>query len=206
MLKFYFSKNSSAIAAHILLEEIGASYDPVEVPVAKAAHLAPAYLKVNPKGRIPALETEHGVITENPAILEYIAATHRDAGILPEGPFADAKARELCAYICATAHVAFAHGHRGARWASDAASHKDMQAMMPDNLRDCAAFLEGDLALGPWALGAQYSYCDPYLFLIDRMLEISGVQTEDYPKLAAHRDAMLARPATQRVLALYASA
>lgn len=203
MLKFYYSKSSSAIAAHILLEEVGATYEAIEVPIAEGAHRAPAFLALSPKGRIPVLETAEGVITENPAILEYIAAAHPDAGCQPQSIFGQAQARALAAYLCATAHVAFAHGHRGARWAAQASSHADMTARMPDNLRDCAAFLEGDLAFGPWALGATYSYCDPYLFLMSRMSEIAGVMLADYPKLATHAAAMMQRPATQRVLALH---
>ena len=93
MLTLYYSKASSAMPAHILLEEIGAPYKAIEVPIAQGAHQKEAYLAINPKGRVPALETPQGVITENPAILEYIAATHPEAGLLPDGPYAQAQAR-----------------------------------------------------------------------------------------------------------------
>ena len=109
MLKLYYSKGSSAIAAHILLEEVGADYDAIEVSIAKGAHRNPEFLSRNPKGRIPVLQTPDGVITENPAILEYIATTHPDAGLLPKSAFEQAQARSLAAYLCATVHVAFAH-------------------------------------------------------------------------------------------------
>lgn len=203
MLRFFYSGGSSALAAHILLEEVGASYEPIEVSIPKGEHLAPGFLRCNPKGRIPVLETPDGIISENPAILEYIATTHPDAGTLPDGPFEQARARSLAAYLCATVHVAFAHKRRGQRWADHAASLKDLQNKAPQNLRDCASLLEQEYAFGPWVLGPTYSFCDPYLFLMGHWLSTAGISIEDYPRLAAHRGAMRARPATERVLQIH---
>lgn len=206
MLKFYYSKGSSAVAAHILLEEVGVPYAAIEVSIPDAAHKAPAFLAKSPKGRIPVLETSHGTITENPAILEYIAATYPDAHCLPQGNFAQTQARSLCAYLCATAHVAFAHLHRGSRWAQSEGALADMQAQVPKNLISCAKFLENDLAFAPWALGGAYTYCDPYLLQFTRWLDGANVAIDQFPKLSAHRQAMRDRPATAAVLNLHASA
>lgn len=206
MLKFYYSKGSSAIAALILLEEVGAAYEAVEVSIAKGEHRSEAFLRLNPKGRIPALQTAEGVLTENPAILEYIAATHPQADMVPHGAFAQAQARARSAYLCATVHVAFAHLKRGTRWADQASAIKDMQGKVAENLRDCAQLLERELPLSPWALGARYSFCDPYLFLLDGWLRAAGETLDPTPKLATHHEAVRARPATQRALALHAIA
>lgn len=203
MLKFYFSKGSSALAAHILLEEVGANYEAIETPIAERAHKSTAFLALNPKGRLPALETPQGMLTENPAILEYIAEANPRAGCQPEGTFEKAQARELAAYLGATVHVAFAHKQRSARWADEATSIADMQAVTPRNLADCAGLLETQLALSPWALGAPYTYADPYLFLVGRWLHMVGLSLGEYPRLADHRDLMLARPATQRALKVH---
>ena len=181
MLKLYYSKGTSAVAAHILLHEVGAPHETVEVAIPKGEHLTPEALQRNPQGRVPVLETPEGVLTENPAILEYIAATHPAAALVPEGAFAQAKARSLAAYLCATAHIAFAHKQRGLRWAETDASIRDMQALVPKNLADCAALLENDLALGPWALGDRYTFCDPYLLLMGRWLSAVDVPIGNYP-------------------------
>lgn len=105
MLTLYYAKGTSALAAHILLEEVGAAYQIVEIALADGAHKQEPFLHINPKARVPALETPEGVITENPAILTYVAATHPEAGMLPEGAFARAEADALNAYLCATVHV-----------------------------------------------------------------------------------------------------
>jgi glutathione S-transferase len=203
MLKLYISKGSSALAPHILLEEAGADYTIEEKPIASGAHLTPAYLAINPKGRVPALETKDGVITENPAILWYLGETFPHRDFLPGTPYQRAKAQELNAYICATVHVAFAHAQRGHRWADDPAVIEGMKPKVAANMRDCAGLIETHYLKGPWALGERYSICDPYLFLVQRWLGIIGIPVADYPKLAAHREAMMSRPATQTVLAAH---
>lgn len=203
MLTFYFSKGSSALAAHILLLETGLIHDAVEVSIPKGEHQTPAFLARHPKGRIPVLETPEGKLTENPAILEYIAATDPGGRYLPEGVWAEAQARSTAAYLCATAHVAFAHKQRGRRWAQSDAALADMAAQVATNLTDCATFLERDLALDPWAMGDGYSFVDPYVFLLGRWMAAAGVSLGDTPGLQAHRDAMLARAATQEAMKLH---
>ncbi len=203
MLTLYYAKGTSALAAHILLEEAGAEYALVEVPLSEGAHKQDTYLAINPKARVPALGTAEGVITENPAILSYIAATHPDAGLLPATPFARAQADALNAYLCATVHVAFAHKFRGARWADDAETITAMQIKVADNLRDCAALIEGHFLQGPWALGDQFTLSDAYLALVPRWLAGADVNLAAFPKLSAHWTALRQRPATARVLALH---
>lgn len=203
MLTLYFSKGSSALAAHILLHEVGASFESCEVPIASGAQKAPEYIAINPKGRLPALRTGAGIITENPAILEFIAAQHPQAGLLPETTFQQAQARSLCAYLCATVHVAFAHGKRADRWADDPAAQKAMQARVRPNLLDCAEMLERNLMQGEWALGDHYSYCDPYLFLVGRWMAAHELSLDPFPALETHAQAMLRRPATQIALAAH---
>ena len=66
-------KNSAAYAPHILLEDIGADYNAVRIDFMTSEQRSPAYLEVNPKGRVPSLVTEKGILTETPAILAYLA-------------------------------------------------------------------------------------------------------------------------------------
>lgn len=203
MLTLYYAKGTSALAAHILLEEVGAEYRTVEVSLQDGAHKLEAFLRINPKARVPALETPEGVITENPAILSYVAATHPEAGMLPDGAFARAEADALNAYLCATVHVAFAHKFRGARWADDPRVQAAMGEKVASNLAECAALIEAHYLRGPWALGDRFTLCDAYLALVPRWLTIAGVDLADYPKLAAHGAALRARPAAARVMALH---
>ena len=56
---------------------------------------------------------------------------------------------------------------------------------------------------GPFVLGAEYSICDPYLFTIARWMRADGVDLERFGKISAHSDAVLQRPAVQRIVALH---
>ena len=83
MLTFYYATNTCALASHIALEEAGADYATRWIDFGAAEQTKPEYLKINPKGRVPSLETERGVLTETPAILAYIAQTHPEAQLAP---------------------------------------------------------------------------------------------------------------------------
>jgi glutathione S-transferase len=73
MLKLFHARGTCALASHIALEEAGASFELVRLDFRADDQRKPEYLAVNPKGRVPSLVTERGVLTETPAILAYIA-------------------------------------------------------------------------------------------------------------------------------------
>jgi glutathione S-transferase len=204
MLKFYYAKKSAAYAPHILLEDVAADYEAVQIDFLGGEQRSAAYLKINPKGRVPALVTEHGILTETPAILAYIAQTHPDHAMAPTTPFEFAAAQAFNCYIASTVHVAHAHKHRGARWADDATAHEHMRAKVAQNMAEYAQVIETHYLQGPWVLGENYSMCDPYLALITRWLGDDGVDVAQFPKIAAHDRAMRERPSMQTVLRLHA--
>lgn len=203
MLTFYYSKDSSALAAHILLEEIGVPYHAQEVSIPGNEHTKPDFLALTPKGRVPVLRDGDRVITENPAILTYLAERFPQAGMLPNTPLDRARVHEINAYLCATVHVAYAHLHRGARWADDAAAIDAMKRKVADNLSDAAALIDTRYLAGPFALGDSYSIADPYLFLVPRWLAKAGVGLEQFPRLRSHKAALEDRPATRRALEVH---
>ena len=83
MLKLFYAVGTCALASHIALEEAGAQYETVRLNFADGEQRKPEYLKVNPKGRVPALVTDKGVLTETPAILAYIAQLYPRASLAP---------------------------------------------------------------------------------------------------------------------------
>ena len=203
-LTFYYAKNSAAYAPHILLEDVGAVYEAIKIDFAGGEQRSAPYLQINPKGRVPSLITDQGILTETPAILAYIAQTHPEQGMAPETAFEFAVAQAFNCYIASTVHVAHAHKHRGARWADHASAHAHMRAKVHQNMTDCAAVIETHYLQGPWVLGNRYSMCDPYLALVTRWLGDDGVDVGQFPKIAAHNQAMRERPSMQTILRLHA--
>jgi len=203
-MKFYYAPKTISLACHIALEEAGAKYDPYKVDFASGEQRSADYLQVNPKGRVPALETDRGVLTETPAILVYLAQSYPRAQLGPmDDFFAFARLQEFNAYLASTVHVAHAHRVRGERWTDDASAIATMQAKVAENMTECFRLIEEQLFVGPWVLGEHYSVCDPYLFTIGLWLEGDGVDIEDFPRLAEHAARVRGRPATERVLPLH---
>lgn len=202
MLKLFYAPGTCSLASHIALEEAGADYEARRVDFSTAEQTKPDYLAVNPKGRVPVLLTDRGVITETPAILTYIAETNPAANLAPRGDaFAFAQLQSFMNYLCSTVHVAHAHGRRGARWADDPAAHEAMKAKVASNMAACFELIENKMLEGPFVLGETYSVADPYLFTIAGWLESDGVDPARFPKILDHRNRMTARPAVARVLA-----
>lgn len=204
MMNLFYAPGSAALAAHIALEEVGAEYDAIKVDLVAGEQKKPEYLAINPKGRVPALVTERGVLTETPAILGYIAQIFPQAHLIPSDPFELAQVQAFNAYICATVHVAHAHGRRGYRWANEQASLDDMLNKLPETVGEAFDLIERDLLKGPWVMGEQYTICDPYLFMAALWRKGDGVPAERHPRVEDHMQRMRQRPAVTSVLVHHA--
>ena len=204
MLKLFYSPGSCALASHIALEESGAAYETRRIDFGSAEQTKPEYLAINPKGRVPALMTDRGILTESPAILLYIAQSFPAAQLAPlADPFALAKMQAFNSFMCATVHVAHAHRVRAYRWTDDGAAIETMKQKAPQNMRDSFAMIERDMLTGPWVMGDSYSVADGYLFTLARWLEGDGVDVKEFPKVTAHMQRINERPAVKKVLPLH---
>jgi len=202
MLKFFYAVGSCALASHIALEEAGAEYEAVRLDFAADDQRKPEYLKVNPKGRVPALITDSGILTETPAILAYIAQVFPKANLAPlADPFAFARVQAFNSYLCSTAHVNHAHLGRGSRWADDPAAIEDMKRKVPGNVAASFALMDSEMVEGPWVMGKAYTVCDPYLFTVTGWLTRDGVDVARFPKIHDHHKRMAERQAVKKALA-----
>lgn len=202
MLTFYYAPNTCALASRIALEEAGATYQPVKLDFANSQQQSPDYLKINPKGRVPALATDRGILTETPAILAYIAQRFPAAKLAPlDDAFAFGQVQAFNSYICSTVHVAHAHNRRGARWADDPAAIAEMKRKVPETMAACFKLIEEKMLTDPWVMGEAYTICDPYLYTLATWLEGDGVDPTSFPKVHDHMTRMAARPAVQRARA-----
>ncbi len=202
MMRYYFAPGTCALAPLIVLKLVGASYEPVRLNLRTEDQRKPDYLAVNPKGRVPALATERGVLTEVPAILAFLAQSYPAAGLAPfDDPFAFAEAQAFNAYLCSTVHVAHAHRMRGYRWASEESSFADMKRKVPQSVGDAFQLIEDDLLKGPWVMGETFTICDPYLFTLAQWLEVDGVPLERLPRVVDHRRRMGELPAVRAAIA-----
>jgi glutathione S-transferase len=200
MLTLYYSPGACSMAPHIALEEAGAPYALQLVSIPKGEQQAPEYLNVNPRGKVPALRIDDHVLTENVAILTYIARSFPQAKLLPEEPIGMARCILNMAYLSNTVHPAFAHIVRPGRFASDEAVHENLKSTARDTIWKLLQELDTLLAGKEWVLGSQYSVADPYTLVIYGWGTIQTMPLERLKNCTAFKDRMLHRPAVWKVL------
>ena len=202
MIKLYFAPHTCSLATHIALQEADAEYSTVRVNIVANEHREPAYLAINPKGRVPAMLTDRGILTETPAMLAYVAQKFPAGRLAPlDDPFAFAQVQAFNSYLCSTLHVAHAHRMRGPRWADDEATVAGMQRAVPRSVSACYEMIEHNMLQGPWVMGDAYTLCDAYLFTVAQWLEGDGVDPNRIPRVMDHRRRMSARPAVSKAIA-----
>lgn len=198
-MKLYAMPGTIAVASAIALKEADIDFELEIVDFAKGEQSGTAYSKVNAKGRVPALETSDGIVTETGAILEYIATIAPQARLTPDSAFETAKMRETMNYLASTMHIAHAHKLRGYRWATQQSSFDDMRAKVTENVNDCCAYLESHVEFTPYVMGDNYSLVDPWLYAICCWLEGDGVDVTKFPKIQTFMITMNERPAIKAV-------
>lgn len=186
MLTLYLSPGSSSMAPHIALHEIGAHFETRSLSFHKKEHRAPAFLAINPEGKVPTLLIDGRMLTEVAAILFYLAKRFPAANLLPQGDTAaEAEAISWMSFIASTIHPARRIGIE----------------------RSNEVFGLADRRLGAreWALG-RYSIADIHLFRLYWRFANSAKPTPDaFPNLSAHYTRMMARPAVQRTCEIEAA-
>jgi glutathione S-transferase len=181
MLTFYYSPGSSSMAVHIALLETGAAFESKRLDFEKKEQRQPAYLAINPAGKVPTLVIDGRPLTEVAGILFYLARRYPDARLLPapDAEF-DARAISWMSWVASTLHPARRQG----------AEHT--QAVY--------RITETKLGGREWALG-EYSIADIHLFrLVWRARDLLEPIMAELPGLAAHYQRMMARPAVKRVI------
>jgi glutathione S-transferase len=204
MLTLYYAPHTCALATHIALEEAGAAYSTKRIDFSKNQQRSPEYLEINPKGRVPALATDRGILTETPAMLVYVAQSFPKPGLAPmDDAFALAEVQAFNSYLCSTVHVAHAHRMRGYRWvdADDKPSLAAMQRKVPASVGAAFELIERDFLKGPWVMGERYTICDAYLFTLAQWLEGDGVDLGKLPRVMDHRRRVGERTATKKAIA-----
>jgi glutathione S-transferase len=204
MLKLFYAPNACSLAPHIALAETGTAFETVRLDLKAGDQRSSEYLAVNPKGRVPALVTPRGTLTENPVILGWISQEYPGAKLKPEGDFYTyCEMQTFNLYLATTVHIAFAHLFRAERWADSEAAKAEMRAKVPSALAQVFTLVEERLSDGrSWVFGDQYTVADSYLYVFARWLERDGAGgAHRMPHTRAHRERMQARPAVQKVLA-----
>jgi len=204
-MKLFYTPGACSMVPHIVLEELGIPYEGRLINFATGDQLKPDYLAINPAGRVPALATDRGVITEIPAILGYLARTFPDAGLAPvDDAFAFAEMQAFHMFIATNIHVTFRQISRPEFYADGPQAKVALAAKVPEMIDDYFAVIEQRFADGrPWVHGDRYTMSDPYLFVFSSYLNMGERgDPKKIPHIWAHRDRVYqTRPAVAKTLA-----
>ena len=204
----YFAPGTCARVALTALEEVEQPFETRLIAFMAGDHRSPDFLAINPAGKVPALVTDEGAITQNSAILWYLSARHPEAGLLPpaQTPLEEARLIAWLAHFSADLHPAVSRIVVPFLFASS----PEAQAQLRDSASKALGFhlaaLERGLAGRPWLLGDAWSVLDSYLAWVWFRITGAGFDGEAFSAIAAHYARLCERPAVQRCLAREAAA
>lgn len=196
-MKLYYAAGACSLSPHIALREAGLPVELIKVDLASKVMANGAdYRTINGKGSVPALELPDGsVLTEGPAIVQYIADQSPEKGLAPAaGTLARYRLQETLNYITSELHKSFSP-------LFNAKAPAEWKTQVREALGNKFNWLSGQLDNQPYLLGEQFSVADGYLFTVllwTRWVEIDLTQ---WPVLQAFFERVAARPAVQAALA-----
>lgn len=170
------------MAPHIALHEIGCPFEGKPISLAKKENREPAFLAINPEGKVPTLLIDGRVMTEVAGILFYMARRFPEAKLLPQSDIeAEAQVISWMSFIASAIHPARRQGLEYARGVWELAEQR--------------------LGNREWAVGGKYSIADIHLFrLFWRFRDSLKPGPGELPNLNAHYDRMMARAAVKKTI------
>ncbi len=196
-MKLFLAPGACSLSPHIALREAGLPFEAISVDFAtKRTSDGRDFNAINPKGYVPALELDGGdVLTEGPAIVQYIADQAPNAHLAPaNGTLERYKLQEWLGYLSTEIHKAW-----GPLWNSRATDEAKVAARTAILRR--LGLIEQTLARQPYLLGGTFSVADGYLFTLLGWARFTDVDLTALPNVQAFQARVAARPAVQEALA-----
>lgn len=198
-MRLYFKPGACSLSSRIVLTELGLAHESIKVDTeAGRTEAGDDYRAINPKGYVPALDLGNGqVLTENPAILQYLADSNPHASLAPPaGTLERARLHEWLNFTSAELHKAFSPFFSGRKMSEDEqkAAHEGLARRIGD--------VERGLSDGrSYALGEDFSVADAYLFVVLNWCNFIDVDLQRWPNAAAFVDRVANRPAVRASMA-----
>jgi glutathione S-transferase len=182
MLTLYFAPGSSSFAVHIALHETGVAFESRPLSFKNKDMKSPAYLAINPEGKVPTLVIDGRPLTEVAGILFYLAQAYPDAKLLADDAEGQARAVSWMSFIASTLHPARAKGM--------------------EHTKNVYGIADKRLGDREWVQGS-YSIADIHLFrLYWRFSRALDLPAGTFPNLSAHQERMLKRDAVKKTIAI----
>jgi len=196
-MKLYYSPGACSLSPHIALMESGLPYELVKVDIrAKKLENGDDYLKINPKGQVPALGLDNGeVMTEGPVIVQLIADQAAASKLAPAAGSPERyRLQEWLNFVTTELHKGFSP-------LFNPAIPDEVKAFFRDRIMSKFKFIDEALAGHDYLMGQQFTVVDGYLFTILRWADAMKMDISALPNLVAYKARVAARPKVQEALA-----
>lgn len=197
-MKLFYKPGACSMASHIILNEFGASFDldKTDTETGKTESGGP-FRKISPNGYVPALVTDDGdIITENPAVLQYLADLAPDTGLAPpNGTLERTRLQEALNFVSSELHKAFGPFFSGVDLDLDAKQKAEV------NVSRRVDHVERSLADGrAYLLGDAFTVVDAYAFVVLNWTNFVGISLDGWPKTKAYVARVAVRPASVKAM------
>jgi glutathione S-transferase len=197
-MKLYYSPGACSLSPHIIAHELGTALALEKVDTkTKRTETGRDFWQINPKGYVPALELDNGeVLTEGPAIVQYLADQKGNAQLAPGagGTLARARLQEMLNYITSEIHKTYSPLFKDD---TPEATREERKAYLLRRYQ----LIENVLEKQPWLLGEHFTVADAYLFTVTRWAAGVKLDLSQYPALLKFQERVAARPAVQAAMA-----
>jgi glutathione S-transferase len=196
VMKLFYARGACSLAAHIVLHEIGAKFEIEQVDLkSKQTGSGADYKQINPKGYVPALQLDDGeVLTENVAILSYIAELKPAAGLAPtQGAHAKYRLLEWLGFVSSEVHKNYSP-------LFSPLTPEAYKVIAHDRLKLRIGYVDGHLAGRQYLFGDRFSVADAYLFVVLNWSKAMNVDLSAFANVRAFQERVTTRPAVQAAM------
>ena len=198
MFKLYFSPGACSLASHIGLEESGVPYELQSILLAKGQQRTEEYLKINPRGKVPALSIDGKILVENTAILTYLARRFPEKKLMPADPAEEARCIATMCWFSSIVHPSYQRTRRPERFADGEAAYaavkENGRKSFWENCREIDSMIQGK----DWIMGSQYTVVDPYALVFYGWGVAGAFPMKELSAYTAWQERMMNRPAVRK--------
>jgi len=198
MMTLYFCPGACSLASHIALEKTGAPYEIKPILLAKGQQRTEAYLKINPRGKVPALSVDGKILVENTAILTYLARRFPERKLMPADPAEEARCIATMCWFSSVVHPSYQRSHRPERFAdgeqAQAAVKENGRKSFWANLQEIDSMIQGN----DWIMGREFTVVDGYALVFYGWGMRSGFPMKELSAYTAWQERMMKRPTVQK--------
>jgi glutathione S-transferase len=200
MLTLFFCPGACSLASHIGLEETGAPYEAKPILLPKGQQRTEEYLKINPRGKVPALNVNGKILVENTAILTYLARRFPEKKLMPAEPADEARCIGTMCWFSSVVHPSYQRLHRPERFADSEVAHaavkENGRKTFWANCQEIDAMFKGN----EWIMGSEYTLVDPYALVFYGWGVRGGFPMKELSAYTAWQERMMQRPTVKNIV------